>query len=120
MSGPYEFAEEIGLMLRASYPVRRNGKKVRVKTANLTVNELVSIMSACSSVSSALGQLALKKSQRESKDSLLKAAPEEREEHFYGDGQQFKIRGRWRYWRDLTPAEQAVERQKNERWLHSA
>ena len=112
----YEFADELGLKMRDTYPVRRGGKKVHVSAAELTVNELVRIQRAVNRIGIALADLALTRSRADTRAKLLKMTPAERDEYWH-DGQ-IKVRGRWRTWQELTPDEQAEVRKRDDKWLH--
>ena len=112
----YAFAKEIGLVLRQSYPVVRDGKRVSVPTSELDHDELDEIHQACLALDLAIGKLRIAALDRLEKMSWEMLTPEDREEEFRNPALHYRIRGDgWRTWEQLTPKQQAKVRADRER-----
>lgn len=106
----YEFADEVGLKLLDAYPVKRDGRKVYVKTGELTWREITDIQRECTKVHRAMLDLMDKANKKVLAELESKMTPREWEDELATS--QHKVRGRWRTWGELAPAEQAKLRER--------
>ena len=110
----YEFAKEVGLELRDTYPVRRNGKRVEVKLEELNHSEATAIYLTCSSLLAPLGEALAKARKRQLKQLWESYTPQDREDQISNPDVQHKVRGKWLHWNELPPAEQQKLRDREE------
>ena len=111
----YEFSDEVGLTLRDTYPVMRDGKKIDVKPNELSGREATAIALAITRLSMAFGLLHERALRREMKMIYVGSTAQDHEEWLTNPEALHKVRreGRcvWVRWNELKPQEQAKERQ---------
>ena len=113
----YEFSAEVGLKLLDAYPVRRNGQKVYVKPSELLLEEAMDIDSAINKVSFTFSPFFKLANRREMKMNYESSTAQDHEDFITNPAVQHGVRRNgkrvWVRWNELTPQEQAKERQEH-------